>query len=279
MKYLITILVALTLSATASSQWFHKVERKGDAWLSWGWNRAAYTRSDIHFTGPGYDFTLFDVIAKDRQTAFNADTYFSISTITIPQTNVRGGWFIKDHWCISLGVDHMKYVMRDFQTVAYEGHIDDPAYASYLRPDGIVFVEPSFLTFEHTDGLNYANAELEYHQGIYKKRWMQWNAYGGGGFGVLVPKSNVKLMGYPRHDAFHLAGYAAHMKVGMELLLTKFFFLRLEGKAGWINMPDIITRLESASDRAKQHFGYGEVDGMFGFILPGKKQRKAGKEA
>lgn len=279
MKYLITIFIALSLATSATAQWFQKVERKGDVWLSWGWNRAAYTRSDIRFTGEGYDFTLFDVIAQDRQTAFTADTYFSIGTITIPQTNVRGGFFLTDNLCINLGVDHMKYVMRDYQAVDYEGRIDNPNYASYLRPDGTVFVEPSFLTFEHTDGLNYANAELEYHQGIFKNKWFQWNAFGGGGFGALVPKSNVKLMGYPRHDAYHLSGYAAHVKMGIEVLLTRFFFLRLEGKTGWINMPDIVTRLESASDRASQHFAYAEVDGMFGLILPGKKQRKARKEA
>ena len=80
-------------------------------------------------------------------------------------------------------------------------------------------------------------------------------------------------MGYPRSDEFHLAGYGMHLKAGIEVLLSRFFFLRMEGKAGYINMPDIVTRSESAEDRAKQQFGYAEIDGMFGIILAGKSQK------
>ena len=39
---------------------------KGTMFVFWGWNRAGFTKSDIHFTGNGYDFTLHDVVAHDR---------------------------------------------------------------------------------------------------------------------------------------------------------------------------------------------------------------------
>ena len=42
----------------------------------WGWNRANYSKSDIHLKGNNYDFTLHDVVAKDRQTPFSFDVYF-----------------------------------------------------------------------------------------------------------------------------------------------------------------------------------------------------------
>ena len=32
--------------------------RKGAIFLYWGWNRAIYSNSDVHFRGNGYDFTL-----------------------------------------------------------------------------------------------------------------------------------------------------------------------------------------------------------------------------
>jgi hypothetical protein len=274
LKRIIYIAILLLAADFSVAQSFHEVNRKGDFWLGWGWNRSAYAKSDIHFTGPGYDFTLHKVVANDRQTPFNAEVYFGFSTITIPQTNLRLGYFVKDNLCVTLGVDHMKYVMSNNQSVGFSGKIDDPVYASYVGSDGTVFLDPDFLTFEHTDGLNYVNAEVEYHTGLYKKNKLGINAYGGGGCGVLVPRSNVKLMGYPRNDEFHLAGYGVDAKLGLEILLGRFFFLRMEGKSGLINMPDIVTRSESAEDRAKQNFGYVEVDGMFGFILAGKSQKE-----
>ena len=36
------------------------------AFTSWGYNRAQYSVSNIHFNGPGYDFILHDVAAADE---------------------------------------------------------------------------------------------------------------------------------------------------------------------------------------------------------------------
>jgi hypothetical protein len=258
------------MSVKVSAQWFPSVERKGNFFGGWGWNRAVYSNSDIHFKGEGYDFTLLSVQAKDRQTHFKAETYFGINTITIPQTNMRFGYFITDHLCISAGVDHMKYVMQNYQTVRIEGRIDNKDYASLIE-DGSILLTPSFLTFEHTDGLNYINTEAEYHTGVWRKKFIQLNAFAGAGIGVMLPKSNVKLMGFERNDAFHLAGGACNVKVGVEVLIGKHFFVRYEGKSGFINMPDILTRNNGAADRASQHFFFAAMDGMFGFNLPLKK--------
>jgi hypothetical protein len=267
----LSILLFLLMSATMSAQWFPSVERKGDLFGGWGWNRAIYSDSDIRFKGEGYDFTLLSVHAKDRQTQFKAETYFGINTITIPQTNMRFGYFITDRISLSFGVDHMKYVMQNYQTVRIQGSIDNKDYADMIQ-EGTILLSPSFLTFEHTDGLNYINAEVEYHTGIWKKKIFQFNVFAGAGIGAMLPKSNVRLMGFERNDEFHLAGGGTNVKAGAELLIGKHFFLRYEGKAGFINMPDILTRNNGAADRASQHFFFGAMDGMFGFNVPLKKK-------
>jgi hypothetical protein len=267
MKILTSILFVILFTGTIASQWFPDVNRRGNLYGSWGWNRAKYSNSDIRFKGDGYDFKLLDVAATDRQTEFKADTYFGINTITIPQTNMRFGYFITDNLCITAGVDHMKYVMVQYQEVAFEGNIDNKDYSSLVE-DGKIVLTPNFLTFEHTDGLNYINAELEYHQGIYHKGFFNLNVLAGAGFGAMMPKSNVKLMGYPRNDEFHLAGLGTDIKIGVEILFWKYFFLRYEGKLGYINMPDIVTRKASIEDRASQEFFFAAMDGMFGFNIP-----------
>lgn len=255
----------------ATSQWLPEMDRKGDLFGCWGWNRAMFSNSDITFKGDDYDFTLMDVRAKDRQSRFEADVYFGLTTMTIPQTNMRFGYFLTDHLAITGGVDHMKYVMVQYQKVAFEGSIDDATYAS-MAQNGQVVLTPNFLTFEHTDGLNYINTELEYFQGIYHSKNFQFNGFGGIGVGAMMPKSNVKLMGYPRNDAFHLAGIGTDVKLGIELLFWRHFFLRYEGKLGYINMPSIVTRKASIADRASQQFCFASTDGMFGFNIPLKKK-------
>lgn len=266
----IIMLCLLIVGQLAGAQWFESIHSKGELYGAWGWNRASYTKSDIHFTGDNYDFTLYDVFAKDRQTAFKADTYFGLKTITIPQTNMRFGYFLNDHFAITVGVDHMKYVMQQYQTVKFSGSIDDPKYAAMVKGDEIELY-PEFLKFEHTDGLNYLNAELEYHQGIFHSKPISFNTLAGAGFGAMLPKSNVTLMGYPRNDEFHLAGYGLSAKFGVEFIFYKYFFIRFEYKTGYINMPDIVTRGESISDRASQHFYFAQRNGIFGFIVPLKK--------
>jgi hypothetical protein len=271
-RFAYSLLLLLAAALPSHAQWFPEMQRAGNFFGGWGWNRSAYTESDIHFRGDDYDFTLLNVQAKDRQTQFEAKTYFGLKTLTIPQTNMKFGYFINDHIAITLGVDHMKYVMVQNQSVAFEGTIDDATYMNMVE-NNTVKLTPQFLTFEHTDGLNYLLTEIEFYQGIYAGSFMDISAYGAFGAGALMPRSDVKLMGYPRNDAYHFAGFGTNVKCGAEVLLSNHFYVRGEAKCGYINMPGIVTRSESISDRASQQFGFAAIDFMIGFnITPRKKQ-------
>lgn len=120
-----------------------------------------FSNSDIHFKGNGYDFTLKNVVAHDRPSDFSYHNYFQPDRITIPQTNQRFAYFIKDKVAVVLGVDHMKYVMDQDQVVNFEGQITDPVYAAIVQNGKVDLNDENFLSFEHTDGLNYINFGLE----------------------------------------------------------------------------------------------------------------------
>ena len=79
----------------------------------WGYNRSGYSKSNIRFVGPGYDFTLKGSVARDNPSPFDGSVYFNPNKITIPQFNARVGYYFKDHWAISFGYDHMKYIFAD----------------------------------------------------------------------------------------------------------------------------------------------------------------------
>ncbi|MCB9360169.1 MAG: hypothetical protein H6587_01420 [Flavobacteriales bacterium] len=263
-----------------SSDTASKPSNKGRMYAFWGWNRGYYSNSDIHFTGENYDFTLNEVKAKDRPTTFALNPYFHPAWITIPQTNFRIGYFLNDKYDISLGVDHMKYVMVQRQTSKISGDINvgNKYDGSYNNQD--IVLDYDFLTFEHTDGLNYINTELTRNDDILKAlkikhnfNKIQLNSLLGLGLGIMMPKSNVMLLYGTRYDEFHLAGYGFAAKAGLNLTIFKYFFLRSEAKYGFINMPSIRTT-PSSIDKASQHFSFTQVNFCFGVTLyPFKKSK------
>ncbi len=225
--------------------------------MQFGGNREAYTKSDIRFIGDDYNFTLYDVTAHDKPKGIHID-YFNPTRMTIPQTNLKIGYFFTDKYSISVGVDHMKYVMTQNQTVNMTGSIQNHSPFDGTYQDDPTVLTVDFLKFEHTNGLNYVNAELTRQDDISKLIGtnidvFQLNTVLGGSVGFLYPKTDVTFMGEHRHDEFHVAGYGTALKAGLNLTFFKHFYIQSELKGGYINMPDIRTT-DDASDKASQHF-------------------------
>jgi hypothetical protein len=237
---------------------------KGSFYFYWGWNRSFYSPSTIHFSGNTYNFQLYDVVAVDRQSPFSADLYLNPKRMTIPQYNARIGYYFKHNLQVSLGVDHMKYVMLHDQPSTINGYI----YNSNTAYDGVYVNEPitiaqDFLKFEHTDGLNYINAELRKSMRVFGVKHIQSTFLFGGGVGMLLPKTNTTLLANPRYDAFHLSGYGVNGVMSLQLNFFKYFFVQGEAKMGFIHMPDIRTTMNT-SDRASQMFLYNQFNINFG---------------
>lgn len=259
-RILIFIFVTSSIVAQRKSNAFNK----GSFYVYWGWNRSFYSPSTIHFSGNTYDFQLYDVVAVDRQSPFSADLYLNPKRMTIPQYNARIGYYFKHNLQVSLGVDHMKYVMLHDQPSTINGYI----YNSNTAYDGVYVNEPitiaqDLLKFEHTDGLNYINAELRKSMRVFGVKHVQSTFLFGGGAGMLLPKTNTTLLANPRYDAFHLAGYGVNGVMSLQLNFFKYFFVQGEAKMGFIHMPDIRTTM-NASDRASQMFLYNQYNINFG---------------
>ena len=249
----------------------YTAHNKGKIYIYWGGNRDSYTKSDIHFKGANYDFTLYDIVPVDKPKGWHVD-YLNPARMTIPQTNFRIGYFINDHYNISIGLDHMKYVMVQNQSVRITGNYN-PTYDLTVISNGFVDLsDKSFLTFEHTDGLNYINSEISRVDDISKifkikdTDKFQISLTEGAGGGILYPKTNVMLMGQPRHDDFNVAGYGVSAKVGLNLTFFKYFFIQAELKGGYINMPNIKTTFDNA-DSASQNFMFFQRIIAFGGIF------------
>jgi hypothetical protein len=249
---------------------------KGKWFIFWGGNRDVYAKSDIRFTGKNYDFTIQDAVADDKPKGWHID-YINPARMTIPQTNLRIGYYVSDKYNVSIGVDHMKYVVRQNQTFNVNGTINLPSSEVGSAFNGTYNNTPTvmtdnFLKFEHTDGLNYVHAEIARVDDISK--WfklpntdkVQINFTEGLGFGFLYPRTDSSLLGKPRHDDYHVAGIGISAKAGLNFTFFKYFFLQTELKGGYINMYDIKTTF-SNDDKATQNILFFEKTIAFGGIF------------
>src|SRR5690606_20589266 len=142
----------------------YTANNKGKVLVSWGDNRASYSKSDITFKGEDYEFTIKDATAKDKPKGWHID-YVNPARITIPQTNFKIGYFISDKYSLALGMDNMKYVMTRNKNRVVNGYINLPSNDVGSIFNGVydqqnVMVSEEFLQFEHTDGLNYVYLEF-----------------------------------------------------------------------------------------------------------------------
>jgi hypothetical protein len=238
----------------------YTAHNKGKFYIYWGGNRESFSKSDIHFKGADYDFRLYDVQAHDKPKGWHVD-YINPARMTIPQTNLRIGYFISDHYNVSIGVDHMKYVMNNDQRVDYSGYYPNAGTYNENPSFGSLTLDEDFLLFEHTDGLNYVNAEINRVDdlsnlfGLPNTDKFQINVTEGLGAGLLYPKTNTTLLGKERYDQFHVSGYGVSAKAGLNFTFFKYFFIQTELKGGFIDMNDIRTTKDKI-DSAEQHFWF-----------------------
>ncbi len=122
-KYFLPFLIAAcslhsygqdTLTSTKKERhWFDTKDsyHLNRLYIYWGYNRSVFSTSDIHFHGMGYDFTVYHVTAHDRPSKFTFDNYFNPSHISIPQYNIRMGFYVFRNFHLSFW--HRPHEIRD----------------------------------------------------------------------------------------------------------------------------------------------------------------------
>ncbi len=219
--------------------------KKGNFFFYWGYNRSFFSKTNLHFTGPNYDFTLYDISAKDRPSKFGW-TYVNPSKFTIPQYNYRLGYFLNNRLAISAGVDHMKYVVTANQETTISGVITEAASSKYQGSylHNKITLAPDFLEFEHTDGFNLVSLDFEYLHPLFtaanEKLKFYWN-FGLGGIWI-VTKTNVKVMGDGLDNDFHVAGFTMIGKTGPRIEWKNKLFLTSELKGGYASLPYVLIK-------------------------------------
>ena len=262
-----------------------RLHEKGKVYINWGYNISWYNDSDIHFSGQGHDFVLYNVVAHDRPSKLSLD-YIKPTTWSIPQFNFRFGYFISDKYSISIGWDHMKYVADDYQTVKMYGYLDPSIVSDTLMQTNMgklnakysssglynqVDVEMTpddFIHYEHTDGLNYASIDIE----RYIELWQcsKYDRFGitlvtGAGAGLIIPRTDAHLFGSGENHFWNVAGWGSSLKIGLQINLTKLIYLQSDFKYGYLQMSNVHTSTHKDIDKATQHIVFYENYWLIGF--------------
>jgi hypothetical protein len=252
MHYLSVMLLSVSLffptvaaAADHTGQWF----------FLWGYNRGYYNTSDVTLKGQGYNYTLHDAQAHDNPALSPSD--FLPQNLTLPQTNTRVGYYLSEDRRVYFGVDHMKYILTQNQPITITGTTHNNLYPATL--------ESGFLTYEHTDGLNYVNSGYELLHSFWQNDLFKLSVIHGPDAGIVYPKTNVTFSGNRRRDDFTIAGYGASYKIGLVADVASHWFVQFEAKGGRLILPWIKTG--DQKDTAEQNITFRELVLAVGYIF------------
>lgn len=275
----ISVLIAFLflLPALANGQkWSSKRKystRKNTLYIYWGYNRSMYTKSDINFVGPRYNFIAENVAASDRPSN-KLNEYFAPNKFTIPQFNVRVGYYYADHWDVSFGYDHMKYVMDPNQIIYLNGHIETSTSelnGDYDQSTGKIPIRYEDLHYENTNGLNYISVQLTNTTPRYETRDRKFAIHQilGGGGGPVLTQTGFNWDGVEYQSGMAITGYGLSVHAGVRFDFFNRFFLMSDWSTGFIHLPHNRT-IQNAPDYARQKFVFAQwvlMGGVF-FYMP-----------
>jgi len=281
MKNLTIFSLLFLAPITAFAQNFNqkKSTAAGTMFFYWGYNRSVYSPSTIRFIGPGYDFKLNGVEASDRPST-DISEYVSFKTITVPQFDVRIGYNFKRNWAISLGYEHMKYVMKHGPTYKLNGYISPGIDLgngwSGTYSDQEVVTNESTFHYENTNGLNYINAQLTNVFKIYQtqKGRIALTTMMGVGAGPILSFNDFTFSGEKSMETVSLSGVGLSGHFGLRAEFFKHLFLAANVQGGFIGQYHVKTRANDYDSHAKQAFLYGQRDLVLGALFYLKQKDK-----
>lgn len=254
-------------------------KKKGGFYFTWGYTRAYYSKSTIHFSDHSgkirdnntgkptdYDFTIYDAKAKDRP---DFDRIKDVINITVPQFIAHAGFYFNDKRDIGIEInyDHAKYVVTDWQKVRIKGQFN----GNYVDKDTVLDPQ-NFLHFEHTDGANFWIVN-------FLKRWTLYNP--GSNFnlgwvakvgpGLVYPRTDVTIFGERLNNKWHVAGWIVGVETGVRAEFLKYGVFEFTAKGSYADYMKCLV-LGKGNGTAKHTFFCGQLSATIGFKLGGIKK-------
>lgn len=274
MRLVVVVLILLPFLASAQKRKPKVSYSRGTLFGYVGYNRSAFSNSTISFTGPGYDFSLKGVKGEDDPTKFSPAVQLNPLQFTTAQYNVRLGYYIRNHFAISIGFDKLKYVMADQNQVLLSGTINpgvDPVNGwSGTYTNQSVTTNQSTFDYRNAGGLNYIRLELSRTDQLLKigrNSWFALSTNGGIGLGGLYSNTAFNFGGKSDYGttSFSGIGVSGHASIRLEFL--RHLFIQSGFSGGYMHQMRVGTNTNEPNATAKHRFAYGSFETVLGFLL------------
>jgi hypothetical protein len=238
-----------------------KGKRKGEFYVSWGYNTEWYTHTNIHVNQPALNsnYTLEDIVGHDHQ-LWNTGIFNK--AITIPQFSCRAGYFFNDakDLGIELNYDHCKFIVVDGQTAHMVGTFRGKAVDT-----NFVFAWPHNQYFLN-NGANFILVNLVKRMHIIKDKneYIKVDALGKVGFGPTFPHVQNTLFDLSNKGHFQVGGFNEGLEAGIKITFFKYIYIEYTNKLDWADYYGL--RLSTGTSH--QAFGTYEMIGNIGITFP-----------
>ncbi len=275
MSRVIFFILFLSTHFLSFSQKDSIIKKKKSLYFTWGYTKAWYTKSTIHFkdlsnkyhpeTGNYnyYDFTVHNAVAHDRP---DYKKIKDVINITIPQFVFRIGYTINNKWDAELNYDHTKYVVDDWQEVYVTGQV----FGKKIDGDSILNPD-KFLHFEHTDGANFWMFNAVRKWSFFKPS-KKFNALLvlKPGVGIVYPRTDVTMFGENLNNDWHISGWIVGVESGLRLEFLKRGFFEFVGKGAYANYVKALL-LGKGNGSANHKFWVCQLTATAGIKISTKK--------
>jgi hypothetical protein len=257
------ISIAAFSSATAQSNDY--VGKKGQFYVSWGYNKEWYTQSHIKVKQEslGNDFTFRNVWGKDKP-GWNEKSIFK-QPVSIPQYNYRLGYWFRDNWAIEINFDHTKYQVEQEQLLHVVGTMNHQKVDTFM-------VNRGKLKWQLNNGANFFLFNLVHRKQIPYLKFNNFNAslLLKGGVGFMTPHVENTIFDKDNKPGFQFGGLDVGVEAALRLTFFKYVYVEYCNKLVYANYWG----LDVYEGKARQDFGCYEMILNLGVNVPIIRQKK-----
>lgn len=273
MRYsFILILLLIPLMSMAQRKKKRVSYAEGTLYGSYGYNWTSYSKSNLRLQGNGYDFTLLGLRAHDLPESYNPLTIFDQSKTSVPQFNARLGYYFWNHWAISVGVDHLRYIQSHGTPVRISGNIDPGIDANFSGTyDGEeISPEGDQIHYANSNGLNFLRLGVNHTNMLLRsdddsRFVLTYNL--GLDVGGLFTNNDFTFQDLTSERTSSMSGYGISMNAGLRFEFFRYFFIQPSFAGGVQHQLHVQTRPNNPYSFAKQAYLYGEFNTVLGFFI------------
>ena len=262
-SFLTLVLILSGFSAYAQKA---KPKRKGELYLSWGYNKEWYTTSNVQIDQPalGNSYTFNHITGHDHP---GWDHNLMGQALSIPQYNYRLGYIFnkKKGFGMEINFDHTKFIFED-QNAKITGVMDNKPVDS-----SVAFDAANGFYYYLNNGANFLLINFVKRWDVYhsKTEKLKVDFLGKAGVGPVIPHVENSFFGQANQPHFQFGGWNMGVEAALRITCFNYVYLEYANKYDYARYSG----LQIYKGTAKQSFGTYEMILSLGLSFPlGKKE-------